>query len=173
MVCDTLYLQNEGNNPQFFLPFWHTLIALLKCHKLKRKSERHSILGANVLYRIFKLDRHEIYCGKQENFYHNSRYMILSRRHTWRFYTPIAANLIVSENRERNSPVIDADTLGDFLRRSRRFGSSIPFPDYNQVIFRDRVRHFEKSCDKIAQPDWLTLVAFRSEERTKSRERAH
>ena len=27
------------------------------------------------------------------------------------------------------------------------------------------VRRFEKSCDKIAQPDWLTLVAIRSDER--------
>ena len=35
------------------------------------------------------------------------------------------------------------------------------------------IRHFEKSCDKIAQPDWLTLVAIRSDERKKSRERAH
>ena len=35
-------------------------------------------------------------------------------------------------------------------------------------------RHFEKSCDKISQPDWLTLVAIRSDERKKkSRERAH
>ena len=86
---------------------------------------------------------------------------------------PIAANLIASENRERISPLIDADTLGDFLRRSRRFGTSISFPDYVQAIFRDRVRHFEKSCDKIAQPDWLTLVAIRSDERKKSQERAH
>ena len=36
-------------------------------------------------------------------------------------------------------------------------------------------RHFEveKSCDKIAIPDWLTLVAIRSDERKISRERAH
>ena len=47
------------------------------------------------------------------------------------------------------------DTLGDFFRRSRRCGS------------------FEKSCDKIAQPDGLTLLAIRSDERRKSRERAH
>ena len=39
---------------------------------------------------------------------------VLSQRHTWRFYTLIAANLITSENRERISPLIDADTLGDF-----------------------------------------------------------
>ena len=45
-----------------------------------------------------------------------------------------------SENRERIWPLIDAGTLGDFLRRLRRFGISISFPDYNQVIF-----HFEKS----------------------------
>ena len=32
---------------------------------------------------------------------------------------------------------------------------------------------FEKSCDKIAQPDWLTLLAIRSDECRKSRERAH
>ena len=32
---------------------------------------------------------------------------------------------------------------------------------------------FEKSCDKIAQPDWLPLLAIRSDERGKSLERAH
>ena len=90
---------------------------------------------------------------------------MLSRRHTWRFYMQIA-----SENR---SPLIDADTLGDFLRLSRRFGTSISFPDYVQAIFRVRVRYFEKSCDKITQPDWLTLVAIRSDDRKKSREQAH
>ena len=37
-----------------------------------------------------------------------------------------------------------------------------------QSIFRVRVRHFEKSCDKIAQPYWLTLVAIRGDERKKS-----
>ena len=81
--------------------------------------------------------------------------LFLSQRHTWRFYTPIAANLITSENRKRFSPPIDADTPGDFFRRSRRCGS------------------FEKSCDKIAQPDGLVLLAIRSNERRKSRERAH
>ena len=36
---------------------------------------------------------------------------------------------------DRQSPPINADTLGDFFRRSQRCGS------------------FEKSCDKIAQSD--------------------
>ena len=76
-------------------------------------------------------------------------------RHTWRFYTPIAENLIASENRRRFSPPIDADTPGDFFRRSRRCGS------------------FENSCDKIAQPDGLALLAIRSNKCRKSRERAH
>ena len=40
-----------------------------------------------------------------------------------------------SENRLQFSPPINADTLGDFFRRSRRCGS------------------LEKSCDEIAQPD--------------------
>ena len=39
---------------------------------------------------------------------------ILSRRHTWRFYKPIAANLIAGESRKRFSPQIAADALGDF-----------------------------------------------------------
>ena len=68
----------------------------------------------------------------------------LSRWHTWRFYTPIAANLIASKNRERFLRPIDADTLGDFFRRSQRCDS------------------FKNSCDKIAQPDRLTLLAIRS-----------
>ena len=42
----------------------------------------------------------------------NSVLKALSRRHTRRFYSPIAANLIDSENR---SPPINADTLGDFF----------------------------------------------------------
>ena len=77
----------------------------------------------------------------------------LSQRHTWRFHTPIAANLIASKNRKRFSPPIDADTLGDFFRRSRRCGS------------------FENSCDKIAQPDGLAFLAIRSNKRRKSWER--
>ena len=79
----------------------------------------------------------------------------LSQRHIWRFYTPIAVNLIASENRKRFSPAIDADTPGDFFCRSRRCGS------------------FEKSCDKIAQPDRLALLAIRSINPRKSRKRAH
>ena len=77
-------------------------------------------------------------------------YIWLSRQHTWPFYTPIAANLIARENHKRFSPPIDADTLGDFFRRSRRYGS------------------FEKSCDEIAQPDGLALLAILSNDRTKS-----
>ena len=78
----------------------------------------------------------------------------LSQRHTWRFYTLIAANLIASENRKRFSPPIDADTPGDFFRRSRRCGS------------------FEQSCDKIAKPDEFALLAIRSNDRRKTQERA-
>ena len=56
-------------------------------------------------------------------------------------------------------------TLGYFLRRSRRFCTS--FPDYIQVIFRVRVRHFERSCDKIARSHWFPpkfgLIGFRSD----------
>ena len=83
------------------------------------------------------------------------RAILLSRRHTLRFYTPIAANLIASENRKRFSPPIGAVTLGDFFRRSRRCGS------------------FENSCDKVPQPDGLTLLAIRSNDLRKLRERAH
>ena len=70
-------------------------------------------------------------------------------------------------DRERILRMIDADTLGDFLRRSRRFGTSISFPGH----FPRSCRHFEKSCDKIAQLDWLTLVTIRSDKRKTSRER--
>ena len=45
--------------------------------------------------------------------------------------------------------------LATFFRRSRRCGS------------------FEKSSDKIAQPDGLALLAIHSNKRRKSRERAH
>ena len=79
----------------------------------------------------------------------------LRQRHIWRFYTPIAANLIASKNRKRFWPLIDADIPGDFFRRSPRCGS------------------FEKSCDKITQHDGLALLAIRSNKRRKSRERSH
>ena len=73
--------------------------------------------------------------------------LALKPANTRRFHTLIAANLITSENRKRFSPPIDADTLGDFFRRLRRCGS------------------FEKSCDKIVQPDGLALMAIRSNDR--------
>ena len=85
----------------------------------------------------------------------------------------MTANLIASENHKQISPLIDADILGDFLHRSRRFGTLISFPVYVQAILHFRVRHFEKSCDKIAQPDWLTLVPIRSDGCKKSRKRAY
>ena len=69
-------------------------------------------------------------------------------------------------DRQRFSPPIDADTTGDFFRRSRRCGTSTLFP--GSIDGR-----FEKSCDKIPQPDWLTLLEIRSDERRKPRERAH
>ena len=88
---------------------------------------------------------------------------------------PIAANLIASENRKQILPLIDADTLGDFLRQSWQFGTSISFPDYivQPGHFPCSCRHFEKSCDKITQPDWLTLVVICSDECKKSWEWAH
>ena len=58
-------------------------------------------------------------------------------------------------DRKRFSPPIDADTPGDFFRRSRRCGS------------------FENSCDKIAQPGGLALLATYSNYSRKSREWAH
>ena len=57
--------------------------------------------------------------------------------------------------RLRFSLAIDADTPGNFFRRSWRCGS------------------FENSCVKIAQPDGLALLAIRSNKRRKSRERVH
>ena len=68
--------------------------------------------------------------------------------------------MIASENRKRFSPPIDADTPGDFFRRSRRCDTSTLFPDSIQG-------RFEKSCDKIAQPDWLILLAMSEENRGK------
>ena len=85
---------------------------------------------------------------------------------TWRFYTPIAAKLIASENRKRFSLPIDADTPGDFFRRSRRRATSTLFPGSIEG-------RFEKSCNKIAQLSWFILLAIRSDKRRKSQERAH
>ena len=58
-------------------------------------------------------------------------------------------------DRKRFSPPIDADTPGNF------------FTDRGYAALQ------RCSCDKIAQPDWLTLLAIHSDERRKSRERAH
>ena len=51
----------------------------------------------------------------------------LSQRHTWRFYAPIAANLIAGENRKQFSPPLEADRPGDLFHRSRRCGTSTLF----------------------------------------------
>ena len=59
------------------------------------------------------------------------------------------------DRQRKFSPPIDADTPGNFFRWSRRCGS------------------FENSCDKIAQPDGLALLAIHSNKRRKSREWAH
>ena len=74
----------------------------------------------------------------------------LSQRHTWRFYTPIAANLIAS----------------DFRWRLMRTHLAIFFVDRGDVAVL-------KTSDKIAQPDGLALLAIRSNKRRKSRERAN
>ena len=63
-------------------------------------------------------------------------------------------------DRQRN----DADTPGDLIRRSRRCGTSTLFPGSIE-------ERFEKSRDKIAQPDWLTLLAIPSDKRRKSAEK--
>ena len=89
----------------------------------------------------------------------------LSRRHTWRFYSPIAANLIASDFRHRP----DADTLGDFFANR----GDVALQPCSQTPSATFILYFEKSCDKIAQPDWLTLLAIRGDVRKKSRERAH
>ena len=72
-------------------------------------------------------------------------------RATWRF-TPIAANFIAS-----------------FRHRLMRTHLAIFFADRGSR----RCGSFEKSCYKIAQPDGLALLAIRSNDRRKSRERAN
>ena len=78
--------------------------------------------------------------------------------------SPIATNMIVSENRKRFSPPIHADTLGDFF-------SPIAAMWHLNIVLRlhliAAIRLFEKSCNKIAHTDWLTLLAIRSDERRK------
>ena len=71
-----------------------------------------------------------------------------SRRHTWRF--------LILRNRNRRSRWIWSPAIFATDRcRLRRCGTSTLFPG-----------SIEKSCDKIAQPDWFTLLAIRSDERT-------
>ena len=49
------------------------------------------------------------------------------------------------------------DTPGNFFHQLRQCCTS--------TLFQGSIEeHFEKSCDKIAQPDWLTLLAIRSDE---------
>ena len=73
----------------------------------------------------------------------------------WIHDTPIAANLIASENRKRFSPPIDVDTPGDF------------FVDRGDVAVLKT--HVIKSSNLMG----LALLAIRSNKRRKSRERAH
>ena len=47
----------------------------------------------------------------------------------------------------------------------------LPFYFFFEAVLK--ILPIDKSCDKIAQPDGLTLLAIRSDVRRKSRERAH
>ena len=77
----------------------------------------------------------------------------LSRRHAWRFYTPIAANF----DRQRKSQAIFASnwcghTWRFFFRRSRRCGTSTFFPGFSEG-------HFEKSW--IKSPNLIGWLYWR------------
>ena len=75
-----------------------------------------------------------------------------SLRHTWWF--------LILRNRNRRSRWIWSPAIFATNRcRLRRRGTSTLFPGSIEG-------HFEKSCDKIAPPDWFTLLAIRSNERT-------
>ena len=51
---------------------------------------------------------------------------------------------------------------------------AIFFADGTSTLFLGSIEgRLENSCEKIVQPDWLTLLAIRSDERRKSRERAN
>ena len=63
-------------------------------------------------------------------------------------------------------PPINTETPGDFFRQSRRCATSTLFPGSIEG-------RFESHMIKKAQPDWLTLLAIRGEERIKSWEGAH
>lgn len=90
--------------------------------------------------------------------YHPCRFWLhLSRRHTRRFYTSIAANLIATGNLEQISLFINSDTLCDTLRQSRPFCSPIVYPLSIVCILKSR--------DKIAQPG---LVDFTDHSRWNS-----
>ena len=73
------------------------------------------------------------------------------------------------------------DTPGDLIRRSQRICSQAIFTTdghtwrfFSPTLFPGSIEgHFEKSCDTIAHPDCLTLLATRSNQRRKSRKRAH
>ena len=75
-----------------------------------------------------------------------------------------AVTLSVSDFRDRLMRKHLAIFFAD--RGARRCGTSTLFPGSIEGLF-------EKSCDKIAQPDLLTLLAIRSDERRKSRERTY
>ena len=61
----------------------------------------------------------------------------------------------------------DFDRPNDFRPRLLRTHLAIFFADRGDVAVS------KSHCDKIAQPDGLTVLAIRSGERRKSRERAH
>ena len=99
-------------------------------------------------------------------------------------------------NKNKRNSCKAGDTPSDFIRRSRRIWSPAKIAsDFRHRLMRTHLaiffagrddvarqpcsrapsieERFEKLCDKIAQPDLLALLAIRSDERRKSRERAH
>ena len=63
----------------------------------------------------------------------------------------------------------DARSFSKLSQEMIRFAPFLLCPQPRIAAFR----HFEKSCDKMAQLDWLASLAIRGDERRKSREWAH
>ena len=99
--------RQRKRQPKIYLYFICATLRLLQLAQLLQKYYLGNKL-VRVAYKLRKKMKNSPSCV---HVLHKN----LSHRHTWRFYTPITANLIASENRKRFSAPITADTLGNFF----------------------------------------------------------
>ena len=99
---------------------------------------------------------------------------LIDYKHSLLFLKPATHLAILFADRQRKSLAIFAtDRMRTHLAIFFANRGDVALQPCSQAPSATAIRHFEKSCDKIAQSDWLTLLAIRGDVRKKSRERTH